>query len=127
MRKAKRRPQGAAITTTSPVDNTHNIGSRQVSFWSVHEFVTPMLAEEQSWPMVGTPQWCDLADDDPRKLAAIFDAAQHWALRIETSQEAQIQASHELSASADWSAIAQEKFRHDCAIAIGTYIPRVTS
>ncbi|OCB14200.1 hypothetical protein A5717_11625 [Mycolicibacterium porcinum] len=58
--------------------------------------------------MLGTPQWCALADDDPRKLAALFDAAQHWALRVETSQEGQCQAAQAISAAADWSAIAQE-------------------
>jgi hypothetical protein len=78
--------------------------------------------------MVGTPTWCAVHDDDPIKLAAIFNAAQHWTLRIETAQEAMAEASHEISGVADWSATAQSKFRHDSAIAYGTYyIPRVAS
>ena len=59
-----------------------------VSWWSVHEYVERLLTDTGSWPMVGTPEWCDLADDDPRKRAAVFDAAQHFALRVETSQAA---------------------------------------
>jgi hypothetical protein len=106
----------------------HSVGSRQVTWWFVHEHVEPLLAEVGSWPMVGTWEWHDLAVDDPRKLAAMFDAAQHWALRIETMQEAACGASHDVSGAANWSAIAQQKFRRDCAVAHGSYyIPRVTS
>src|SRR6478736_3987189 len=50
------------------------------------------------WPTVGTPQWCALDDDDPAKLAALFDAAQHWGLRIEACQQAYSDASSEISA-----------------------------
>ena len=61
--------------------------SQQVSFWSVHEWVQPYLDDAESRPTVGTPEWCDLDDTDPRKVAALFDAAQHWALRVETCQQ----------------------------------------
>jgi hypothetical protein len=83
------------------------VSSRQVSWWSVHEYVSPLLTDAELWPMVGTPAWCDLADDDPVKLAAIFDAAQHYALRIETSQLAMADAGSEISAAEDWSHISQ--------------------
>ena len=56
--------------------------------------------------MIGSPGWCELSDDDVRKLAAIYDAAQHWALRVETSQQAECEASQDISAAADWTAIA---------------------
>jgi hypothetical protein len=59
------------------------------------------------WPAAGTPAWCDLPDDDPAKLAALLDAAQHWALRVETCQQAQCEASHDISAAYDWGAIAR--------------------
>jgi hypothetical protein len=81
--------------------------SQQVSWWSVHEFVTPTLQRVGSWPMAGTPAWCSLADDDPQKWAALLDAAQHWALRVDTCQEARCQAGEAISAAADWSAIAR--------------------
>jgi hypothetical protein len=79
--------------------------SQQVSWWDVHLFVAPYLTG--TWPLVGTPEWCALANDDPRKWVALLDAARHWALRLETCQEAECQASHAISAAADWSAIAQ--------------------
>ncbi|SPM42571.1 hypothetical protein A4G26_04885, partial [Mycobacterium numidiamassiliense] len=79
-----------------------------VSWLSVHEFVAPVLARPGSFPMIGTPEWCALADDHPAKLAAIFDAAQHWALRVEAAQEALAEASHSISAAEDWSDIADE-------------------
>jgi hypothetical protein len=82
--------------------------AQQVSWWSVHEFVQPYLDAAGPLPMVGTPEWCDLDDTDPCKVAAVFDAAQHWSLRVETSQQAMAEASRDVSAAADWSAIATE-------------------
>ena len=58
--------------------------------------------------MAGTPAWCDLAEDDPRKWAALLDAAQHWALRLETCQEAKADASRAVSDALDWSALGRE-------------------
>jgi hypothetical protein len=84
------------------------VSSQQVSWWSVHEHVTPMLEQVDSWPMVGTPEWCALADTDPRKTAALFDAAQHWSLHLEMNQEALAEASRAVSAAADWPAVARE-------------------
>jgi hypothetical protein len=84
------------------------VSSGQVSWWSVHEFVAPVLSSVESWPMVGTPEWCALDDADPVKVAALFDAAQHWALRVETCQQAHCDASREISGAVDWSALARE-------------------
>src|SRR5690348_3635085 len=72
--------------------------NQQVSWWSVHEHVAPLLESAGTWPMVGTPEWCALSDDDPRKLAALYDAARHWALRVETAQQARAEASRSISA-----------------------------
>jgi hypothetical protein len=102
--------EATTATATKEAGTAHDtalIFSQQVSWWSVHEHVADMLARVQSWPTVGTPAWCLLDDDDPRKLAALVDAAQHWALRLETSQEASCEASREISAAADWSRIAE--------------------
>jgi hypothetical protein len=74
--------------------------------------------------MAGTPAWCLLADGDPVKLAAIYDAAQHWILRVETCQVAECEASHDVSAAIDWSTVARERLRHANAVASGAYIPR---
>jgi hypothetical protein len=105
------------------------MGSAQVSWWSVHEWVQPYLEPylddagalpiAGALPMAGSPDWCALEDTDPRKLAALLDAAQHWALRVETAQEARCEASRAVSAAADWSGIATETFWRR-----GAYIPR---
>lgn len=89
-------------------DDRRCAASQQVSWWSVHGYVAPILASAGSWPTLGTPQWCALDDDDPVKLAALLDAARHWALRVETSQQAECDASREISDAVDWSAIARE-------------------
>jgi hypothetical protein len=84
------------------------MGNPAVSWFSVHEYVAPILERVGSWPQVGSVDWCALPDDHPAKVAAIFDAAQHHALRVETAQEAKAQASQAISGAADWSAIAAE-------------------
>jgi hypothetical protein len=76
----------------------------------VHEHVAPVLARVKSWPMAGTPEWCSLPDDDPRKLAALLDAARHWCFRLEINTEAQAlaEASHDISAAENWAVIAHQ-------------------
>lgn len=100
------------------------IESRTVAWWPVHQYVAPFLEEVGSWPMVGSLPWIRLPDDDHVKLAAILDAAQHWALRIEGNQTAMAEASKAVSASADWPAIAQESLRRRSS---GVYIPRAVA
>jgi Protein of unknown function (DUF2742) len=51
--------------------------------------------------MAGTPEWCALDASDPVKTAALLDAAQHWALRVETCQEAHCAASRGVSSGID--------------------------
>lgn len=103
------------------------LANRQVSWWGVHDYVTRLQAGITSWPMVGTQAWCVLADDDPVKLAAIYDAAQHWALRIETCQVAKCEASHDVSAAADWKALGTSWLRHHNATANPAHIPRAVA
>lgn len=82
--------------------------SQQVSWWSVHEWVQRYLDAAGHYPPAGTPSWCDLADGDRRKWAALLDAARHWVLRVETHQEQLAEASKAVSAAANWPAVAQE-------------------
>jgi hypothetical protein len=110
------------------IADDYAIASQQVSWVDVHEFVLPKLQAVGDWPMVGSPAWCDLGGSDPIKWAALLDAAQHWALRLEACQTARAEASRDVAAAADWRAIAQEKLRLDSAIAFGRYyIPRSAS
>jgi hypothetical protein len=82
------------------------MGSAQVSWWLVHEHVASQLERAGSWPMAGTPAWRDLPDEDPRKLAALLDAARHHILRVETAQGEMAQAASEIAAAANWAAVA---------------------
>jgi hypothetical protein len=93
----------------------------------VHEFVTTKLERVESWPMAGTPAWCALDDRDPAKWAALLDAAQHHALRIETAQETQAQTSRDVSAAADWPAIARETQRRNEFYAARPWMKRIAS
>jgi Protein of unknown function (DUF2742) len=111
----------------STCNHQHTLGNRQVSWFSVHQFVEPLLTEVGSFPMLGTPAWCELSDDDPRKLAALFDAAQHHALRVETAQEQLAQASRDISRAADWSQVARNIQQRNEFYAARPYLRRVSA
>lgn len=81
--------------------------SQQVSWADVHSFVLPKLQLAGDWPLVGSPAWCELEDRDRVKWASLLDAAQHWALRLEHFQQAECEASHDISAAEDWALIAR--------------------
>lgn len=105
--------QRPALTTTATVDNpriaTPPLSSQQVAWWPVHEFVAALLTQaEHLPPLAGTPAWCALADADPAKLLALAAAGEHHALRMETAQAARAEASRDISAAADWSAVSRE-------------------
>lgn len=77
--------------------------------------------------MAGTPEWCALADDDPVKTAALFDAAEHWILRVETSQQAMADVGGEVSDAVDWSALAREIKQRTDFHAARPWLKRVAS
>ena len=85
-----------------------DVGSRQVNWLTAHRFALPHLTQVGTWPMIGTPAWQALERFAPQKWAAILDAAQHWALRIQLNQEAVADAAHAISAATDWSKVAKE-------------------
>lgn len=89
------------------------VESRVVSWWSVHEFVEPYVDVGGRFPLVGTAAWRALPDDHQQKWAALLDAAQHHALRVETAQQARAEASRDIAASADWPAISRELLQLD--------------
>lgn len=93
--------------------------SRQVDWWSVHEFVEPLLTEVGCWPMAGTASWRQLGDTDPAKWAALLDAARHHSLRVDTAQTALAETSRDIAGAADWPEFARQIRRR-----AGVYIPR---
>lgn len=77
-------------------------------FEYVRAVVAQILDQVGPWPTAGTPLWCELPDDDPRKLAAAREFSPHHALRVEVSQEGLAQASRAIADAEDWSDIATE-------------------
>lgn len=75
----------------------------------MHVFVQRYLDNVGDYPPAGTPAWCELADGDRRKWAALLDFARHFALRVETAQEAAAEASKAVAASADWSQVGRPR------------------
>ncbi|OBF95783.1 hypothetical protein A5773_13875 [Mycobacterium sp. 852014-52450_SCH5900713] len=90
-----------------------------MDWWLVHQFVQPLLTEVGCWPMAGTLTWQNLAEDHPAKIAAIYDAAQHHALRVDAAQAALVGAGQDISAAVDWSGFASSSRQRN-----GIYIPR---
>lgn len=124
--KAARESEGSAARAASATP-TAAPRSQQVSWWSVHEFVAAVLNQVNGWPTAGTPAWCSLARDDPRKWAALLDGAQHWALRVETWQEAHAEASRAVSDAIDWPALSREINRRTDFYASRPWLRRAVS
>ena len=111
------------ISAYQATDTAH-VTARSVDWWAVNEYVSSTLGRIGTWPMAGSVEWRALPDGDPAKTAALLDAARHWALRVETCQQARAQASRDVSAAADWSAVARANLQRAQAITYGAYIPR---
>jgi len=108
--------------TDAPADRGGGApSSRQVTYLPVYELLSPLLGDPGLIP--GSPVWCQLDDTDPAKWQAILWAAVWWAVDQDTRQAALSDASREISAAADWSAIAKQirAGRGD------SYIPRKAS
>lgn len=100
------------------------LGSRTVDWFAVHTFVVPVLDRVGAWPVAGTLAWSALDDDDPAKIAALFDAARHHALRVDAAQEALAQASRDIAEAVDSQSIARGVLRQEWRRTAGVYIPR---
>lgn len=98
--------------------------SRQISWFEVYRFAEHLATSHDvalnHLPLPGTPSWCQMADDDARKLLALVLGGVREALGNEIHQDAMAEASQAISAAADWSTLARR-------IAQGrghAYIPR---
>jgi hypothetical protein len=125
----KRRNPGtkARATSTTPIAATQLNGSQQVNWLTVHRFVAAVLNQVNDWPTLGTPAWCSLTYEDPRKWAALLDGAQHHALRLELNQEARAEASRAVSGAADWPALSREICTRADFYAARPWLKRVVS
>lgn len=81
-----------------------HVASREVSATATYMAVAPLLVEVADWPLCGTPAWVDLDNNDPRRQAAVAYAALQWTLQQDIEQEAERQASHDISSAYDWGA-----------------------
>jgi hypothetical protein len=93
--------------------------SGEISATAVYLHIAPTLIETAQWPTAGTPAWAALADDDPAKLAALLYAALESVLAQDIRQAAERQASHAVSAAADWGRIGK-RIKDRASV----YIPR---
>ncbi len=114
-------------TLASDFSRENVVSARTVSWWSVHEFVAPVLERTGSWPLAGTAEWCALPTDHPAKIAALFDAARHHALRVETAQEELAQPAKDVSGAVDWAAMSREINQRNAFYAERPWLKRVSS
>ncbi|EIC65347.1 phiRv2 phage protein [Mycobacteroides abscessus M94] len=85
-----------------------------MAWLTVHEFVQPHIEAAGPFPVAGTVAWQLLPATEPGKWAALLDAAQHYALRLDIEQEAAIAAGQAISRSQDWGSVARKmRQRHD--------------
>lgn len=84
-----------------------------ISWEPVHHFVGRLLAGRSTAILPGTPEWCALDDNDPRKTVALLIAADRWALdqerlHLEHQRIAAKDAALQISAEKDWAAVARQ-------------------
>ncbi|MDO3240023.1 DUF2742 domain-containing protein [Mycobacteroides abscessus subsp. abscessus] len=115
-----------SIGAGTPASNTrfqNGFHSNQVCWTTVLEFVERRGIDPVTVMLVGTPEWNQLPDDHPDKLSAVLAAGVHHALRLDLAQEHRADASHEISAAADWTVMAQRIRNRDSS----PYVPRRAS
>lgn len=90
--------------------------SREVSWSLAHEALWPIVERALrvgSLPLIGTHDWLELAPSDPRRVGAIYLAADQWSLHLENQATAMIDAADEVSSALNWSAEAQRQLEHE--------------
>lgn len=105
---------GGAPLLNRTVEVSH--ASREVSWSLAHEALWPVVERALRigpLPLIGTRGWLELSTGDPRRVGAIYLAADQWALHLENQTSAIIDASREISISRDWSAEAQRQLEHE--------------
>lgn len=84
----------------------------EVSWEPVHTFVGRLLAGRHTTIIAGTPEWCELPDEDPAKLVALITAGSRWALEAELEEldrrrNAAKHAAIEVATALDWTRVAK--------------------
>ncbi len=104
--------------------------SREVSWWHVHQRLHPTavrLARGETVPLLGTPAWVDLDPADRLSIAAVYRAAEWWALQQQAQQTRLIDASHNVAEGTDWGVEARLIRQRADALRSGAYITREAS
>lgn len=104
--------------------------SREVSWSLTHEALWPVVERALRvgpLPLIGTHDWIDLGASDPRRVGAIYLAADQWALHLENHATAMIDAADEVSAALDWSAQAQRQLEQARWLAANPWARRVVA
>ncbi|KSU59648.1 MULTISPECIES: DUF2742 domain-containing protein [unclassified Gordonia (in: high G+C Gram-positive bacteria)] len=88
--------------------------SGHVDWDAVRAYVHRVLADvtHTGLPVAGTPEWCQLHDDDPAKLAALVIAGSRWVLEEEIAEinwqrDALKRASIAVAQARDWAQVAR--------------------
>ena len=104
---------GGAPLLNRIVEVSH--ASREVSWSLAHEALWPVVERALRigpLPLIGTRGWLELSTGDPRRVGAIYLAADQWALHLENHAAATIDAASEVSDARNWSAEAQRQLEH---------------
>lgn len=106
-----------------------SIASMQISWWDCHAFMTEMVQQANCGPVPwpGTPAWCAIPDDDPRKLLALAGFGVYQAVSVDACQEASAEASSAVSKAENWAQVSRSKLQRHNAIRGGVYLPRKAS
>jgi hypothetical protein len=117
-------PRRSSLPRKAGDELSKRLGSQQVTWFEVNLFVESRLDGIEDRPLLGTPEWCSLSDNDPRKGAAVLEAGVLWALRLDTEQEHRAEASRDIAGAADWSAIGRSVAQREAFYADRPWLKR---
>ena len=86
--------------------------STPITWEPVRDFAYRLLAGRTTSIIAGTPEWCALDDDDPRKTTALIAAGNRWVLeqsldQIDLRRIAAKHAAIEVATALDWTRVAK--------------------
>ena len=128
MTDAQRPAEGTAALPAAVL--VGGVDSNEIDFLPVHQRLAPILDRAVllgEIPVLGSPSWVEIPDEDRRWRDSVVVAGYRWAMTEWLRQDAENQASKELSGSADWSAVAARTRRRAEYLAANPWARRHTA
>lgn len=104
--------------------------SREISWAATHEALWPIVVRalrHGPLPIIGTHDWLDLAAGDPRRVGAVYLAAEQWTLHLEARGLALTETSREIADALPWGAVGRSAAERRAWLEANPWAKRVSA